>query len=178
MDLLKTIIDTAPVRVFWKDKNLCYLGCNAAFARDAGMAHPDQLIGKDDHQMGWAAQAESYRADDRAVIASGNARLCFEERQNTPDGRSIWLYTSKVPLRNHRQEIIGLLGIYEDITERKRLENERAQALDRLSKIASRVPGVVFQYLLRADGRSCFPFASDAMHDLFRLSPEQVRLDA
>jgi diguanylate cyclase (GGDEF)-like protein/PAS domain S-box-containing protein len=178
MDLLRTIIDTAPVRVFWKDMNLRYLGCNTAFAQDAGMAHPDQLIGKDDYQMSWTAQADLYRADDWAVIAAGNQRLSYEEPQTTPNGRTIWLRTSKVPLRNEHQETIGLLGVYEDITERKRLENERAEALDRLTKIASRVPGVVFQYLLRADGSSCFPFASDAMRDIFRLRPEQVRLDA
>jgi diguanylate cyclase (GGDEF)-like protein/PAS domain S-box-containing protein len=178
MDLLKTIIDTAPVRVFWKDRNLCYLGCNTAFAHDAGMIHPDDLIGKDDFQMSWKAQADMYRADDWAVIAAGSPRLSYEEPQTTPDGRTIWLRTSKVPLRNQHQETIGLLGVYEDITERKRLESERAEALGRLTKIASRVPGVVFQYLLRADGSSCFPFASDAMRDIFRLHPEQVRLDA
>jgi diguanylate cyclase (GGDEF)-like protein/PAS domain S-box-containing protein len=178
MDLLKTIIDTAPVRVFWKDRNLCFLGCNTAFARDAGMTHPDQLIGKDDYQMAWREQAERYRADDWAVIAAGTPRLFYEEPQTTPDGRTMWLCTSKIPLRNQQQETIGLLGIYEDITERKRLENEREEALERLTKIASRVPGVVFQYLLRADGSSCFPFASDAMRDIFRVSPEQVRSDA
>lgn len=178
MNLLRTIIDTAPVRVFWKDKNLHFLGCNTAFAQDAGMPHPDQLIGKDDFQMSWKAQAERYRLDDWAVIAAGSARLSYEEPQTTPDGRTIWLCTSKVPLRNEQQETIGLLGIYEDITERKRLENERTEALERLTKIASRVPGVVFQYLLRIDGSSCFPFASDAMRDIFRVSPEQVRSDA
>ena len=178
MELLKIVIDTAPIRVFWKDRNLCYLGCNAAFATDTGMTDPGELIGKDDDQMSWKAQAERYRADDEAVIAAGTPRLSYEEPQTTPDGRTIWLNTSKVPLRNQRQEIIGLLGVYQDITERKRLENERAEALERLTKIASRLPGMVFQYLLRADGSSCFPFASDAMHDIFRISPEQVRLDA
>jgi PAS domain S-box-containing protein len=70
-DLLKVIIDTAPMRVFWKDQNLRYLGCNPAFARDAGKTHPDELIGKDDFEMAWAEQAELYRADDCAVMASG-----------------------------------------------------------------------------------------------------------
>ena len=178
INLLRTFIDTAPVRVFWKDRNLRFLGCNTAFAQDAGMTHPDELIGKNDFQMSWKQQAERYRADDCAVIAAGSPRLSYEEPQTTPDGCSIWLSTSKIPLRNEQQETIGLLGMYEDITERKRLENERAEALERLSKIASRVPGMVFQYLLRADGSSCFPFASDAMHHILRVSPEQVRNDA
>ncbi len=121
-DLLMTIIETAPIRVFWKDRHLRYLGCNALFARDAGMAHSSEVIGKDDDQMGWAAQAERHRADDLAVITSGEAKLAYEEPQTTPGGQTIWRRTSKVPLRDHHQKIIGLLGVYEDITEQKKVE--------------------------------------------------------
>jgi len=117
--LLQSIIDTAPIRVFWKDRQLRYLGCNPAFARDAGKQMPQELIGLDDFMMGWAAQADLYRSDDRKVIASGTGKLNFEEPQSTPDGKTIWLRTSKVPLRNLAGEIIGILGLYDDITESK-----------------------------------------------------------
>jgi two-component system sensor histidine kinase/response regulator len=50
--LLQTIVDTAPLRVFWKDRESRYLGCNPAFARDAGKDGAADLIGKDDHQIG------------------------------------------------------------------------------------------------------------------------------
>jgi PAS domain S-box-containing protein len=120
--LLQTIIDTAPVRVFWKDRELRYLGCNPAFARDAGKDSPADVVGKDDYQMGWKAQADLYRADDRLVIETGMPRLFYEEPQTTPDGGTIWLNTAKVPLRNVDNETIGVLGIYEDITVRKRAE--------------------------------------------------------
>ncbi len=120
--LLRTIIDNAPVRVFWKDRELRYLGCNPAFARDAGKDSPADVVGKDDYQMGWKAQADLYRADDRLVIETGMPRLFYEEPQTTPDGGTIWLNTAKVPLRNVDNETIGVLGIYEDITVRKRAE--------------------------------------------------------
>lgn len=126
-NLLRTVIDTAPVRTFWKDRDLRYLGCNEIFARDAGLEHPRDVIGKDDYQMGWADQAELYRADDRAVMESGCAKLAYEEPQTTPDGELIWLRTSKVPLRNSENEIIGVLGMYEDITEHKRAAAELEQ---------------------------------------------------
>jgi PAS domain S-box-containing protein len=121
-NLLQTVIDTAPMRVFWKDRDLRYLGCNPAFARDAGKNHPDELLGKDDFQMGWAEQAELYRADDRAVMASGVSRLSYDEPQTRPDGQTIWLRTSKVPLLDSDHQAIGILGVYEDITERKLAE--------------------------------------------------------
>ncbi len=123
-EMFRLVLETAPVRIFWKDKQLKYLGCNAVFAHDAGKDSPEELVGLDDFSMGWSEQAEHYRADDSKVIASGKSRLNFEEPQTTPDGHTIWLRTSKVPLLNARKDVIGVLGMYEDITERKEAESQ------------------------------------------------------
>ena len=124
--LIESIINAIPVRVFWKDRNLVYLGCNTMFARDAGFDDPKDIIGKDDFQMVWRGQAELYRADDLQVIESGGSKLLIEEPQTTPEGDTIILLTSKLPLHNPRGEIIGVLGTYVDITGRKQAEAERA----------------------------------------------------
>ena len=126
--LLQTIIDTVPLRIFWKDRDFRYLGCNPAFAKDAGAMEPLDIIGKDDYQLGWKEQAALYRADDRRVMDAGIPKLFYEEPQTTPDGHQIWLRTSKVPLRNEVNETIGILGVYEDITEHKQAE-QRIQQL-------------------------------------------------
>ncbi len=120
--LLKTIIDTAPIRVFWKDTNLRYMGCNPAFARDAGEASAQDIIGKDDFQLAWKEQAEHYQIDDRWVMDLNIPKLAVEELKTMPDGTHIWLRTSKVRLQNEANETIGILGIYEDITEQKQIE--------------------------------------------------------
>ena len=122
--IIEGIINAIPVRVFWKDKNLFYLGCNAAFARDAGFADPKDIIGKDDYQMAWRAQADLYRDDDRQVIESGCAKLLVEEPQTNPQGNSFTLLTSKIPLRDSQGEISGVLGSYLDITDRKLAEEK------------------------------------------------------
>ena len=122
--VLQSIIDTLPVRVFWKDRNLFYLGCNTAFARDAGKQTPAEVVGRDDSQLAWCEQAELYRADDRAVMASGQAKLGYEEPQTTPTGEKIWLRTSKLPLRDESGRTTGVLGIYEDITRQKAAEEK------------------------------------------------------
>lgn len=135
-DLLLKVIDTAPIRVFWKDNNLRYLGCNTLFARDAGLEHSEQLIGKDDFQMAWAEQAERYRADDFAVMHAGVAKLFYVEPQTTHTGDVIWLRTSKVPLKNQQNETIGILGIYEDITEQRQAE-EKIKRLSQMYAVLS-----------------------------------------
>ena len=59
--LLKSIIDTVPARIFWKDLELRYLGGNQLFAQDANLENASQLVGKDDYDMPWKNEAEIYR---------------------------------------------------------------------------------------------------------------------
>jgi PAS domain S-box-containing protein len=141
--ILRTVLDTIPVRVFWKDRDLYYLGCNAPFAQDAGFHEPEELIGKDDYQMGWHEQAELYRADDRQVIETGKPRMLIEEPQTTPDGRIIWLLTSKTPLHNASGGMSGVLGAYIDITERKRVEESLALSEYRYRILAESAQDVI-----------------------------------
>ena len=65
-----------------------------------------------------------------------------------------------------------------DITLQLKEKNNRIEALDRLNKIASRVPGFIYQYVRRVDGSSHFPFASEGIHDIYKVSPQQVMEDA
>lgn len=133
-DLLQSIIDHAPIRVFWKDRNLNYLGCNNLFARDAGLAHQEDIVGKSDFEMVWRNEAEQFRSDDRAVMESGAAKLDFEEQQTSANG-VIWLSTSKVPLRFANGEVFGVLGIYLDITKRKQSEAELVRYHNHLERL-------------------------------------------
>ncbi len=121
--MLQLILDNIPQRVFWKDRNCRYLGCNKAFAADTGMSHPREIIGKDDFDLGGGANAEKYRRDDRQVMETGLPKLSFEESQfRLGGGEPNWLRTSKVPLHDRQGQIIGVLGTYEDITEQKKAE--------------------------------------------------------
>lgn len=130
-NLLQLVLDAIPVRVFWKDTNSVYLGSNKLFAQDAKVKSSKQLIGKTDADF-YPNEAESYRLDDQKVMASGKSKLNFEELQTTPDGSPMWLRTSKIPLRNVAGEIVGVLGTYDDITERKQAEIELRESKNRL----------------------------------------------
>ncbi|MFZ5774825.1 MAG: response regulator [Thermodesulfobacteriota bacterium] len=126
--ILTMVLDTIPVAVFWKDRQFRYLGCNTFFARDAGLDTAEQIIGKDDFELAWRDLAPLYRQDDQQVLEAGTSKMHFEEPVALPDGRTRWVRTSKIPLRQADGEPIGLLGCYEDITDRKAYEEELRKA--------------------------------------------------
>ncbi len=117
--MLELILNTIPVRVFWKDKNFKFLGCNKLFAKDAGFDDPREIIGKTDYELNWKEQADLYHADDEKILASLQPILNIEEPQSSPDGNTIWLRMNKIQLKNIHNQTIGILGTYEDITQKK-----------------------------------------------------------
>ena len=123
LNLLQKIVDTVPVRIFWKDLNGCYLGANKLFLQDAELESQEDLIGKTDEDMVWASSnAEQYRKDDIQVMSTGKPLLQFEENQIKGSGKDIILSTSKVPLEGVNGEVIGVLGTYEDVTQQRKNE--------------------------------------------------------
>ncbi len=135
--LLKTIIDSVHIRFFWKDLNGVYLGCNKAFLEDAHLNDLSEIVGTTDYDQVWKEDAERFREDDRRVCESGVAELNFIERQPQTDGKYIMLSTSKVPLRDSVGEIIGILGVYEDITNEYEAK-EKVKEQERLLHVQAR----------------------------------------
>lgn len=151
-DLLRAIIDSAPIRVFWKDRDSRYLGCNALFAQDAGLASPDDIIGLTDAELSWKEFAEAFRSDDRAVMDSGTRRIQYEETVLRHDGRRMTARTSKVPLRDSEGRIVGVLGVYVDETERVTAERQLRLSEDRFRGLVEQAPFPVQIY--GRDGKS------------------------
>lgn len=121
--LLQLVLDNIPSYVFWKDRDSVYMGCNQNFATSAGFDNPKDLIGKTDFDMAWSREESLFfRKIDKAVMESGKAQINFEEPQTINDGSMRWLRTSKIPLFDADGKVIGILGAYEDITERKLME--------------------------------------------------------
>ncbi|WP_218814136.1 ATP-binding protein [Rickettsiella endosymbiont of Dermanyssus gallinae] len=119
IELLKRL----PVHVFWKDKEGEYLGCNELFAHNLGLASVEAVIGKTDYDFPVKKEdSDAYRRDDKEVMESRIPKLNIEEEQTFPDGKKIYLLTSKVPVVDKNNEVIGILGVYNDITEKKKAE--------------------------------------------------------
>jgi PAS domain S-box-containing protein len=122
----RTLIENIPLRVFLKDCDLRYLSCNRFFSEDTGLS-PDALAGKTDFDLQPRSLAEKYRADDRRILASGGTEVLEESCVVT--GKERIVQTFKAAVKNSQGKVTGILGAFWDITERKRLEAQRA-ALD------------------------------------------------
>ena len=134
---LQIAIDTMPQRVFWKDSEGRYLGCNQGFAEDAGKAGPAEMIGLTDFDLPWREHAQKFRDDDELVRQGGAPRLNFEEAHKTTEGDR-WVRTSKIALRDAAGKVFGCLGIYQDFTEERERREELRNARDAAEK-ASRI---------------------------------------
>jgi PAS domain S-box-containing protein len=125
---LQIAMDAMPQRVFWKDLEGKYIGCNLAMARDAGLDSPQEIIGKSDTLLPWSKHAMAYRADDLSVMRSGTARVCYEEPYTNEAGHTMWVRTSKVPMRDKAGKVIGVIGTYEDISHEREVREELRRA--------------------------------------------------
>ncbi len=143
-EMLQLVLDTIPQRVFWKDRNFSYLGCNRPFAKDAGLEDPGAILGKQDFELGWKDLAQSYRDDDRMVMEMDTPKLSFEEPETTPEGGRNWVRTSKVPLHDRDGNVIGILGSYEDITEQKQMEEALRHERILLRTLIDNLPDVIY----------------------------------
>jgi PAS domain S-box-containing protein len=164
-------LDNIPQRVFWKDRNAVYLGCNKPFALDASYEDPGELVGKTSFETASGALADRYRADDREVMETGTPKINYEQMQIRPDGSHAWLITSKVPMYDQDYQVIGVLGTYSDITERKKAEEALRESEERFSTFFRTSP-VGTSITRLSDGQ--FVDINDAFLGLFGYTREEV----
>lgn len=130
---LAQILDSLPQAVFWKGLDGAYLGCNRMFAEAAGLQDPDQVRGLTDADLPWSLQErEAYLADDQEVMTHNRAKLNIVEPFSGAAGRPAWVSTTKVPLLDPERRVCGVLGYFEDITERKQVAEELKESEIRL----------------------------------------------
>ncbi len=140
--LLNLIMDNNPFAIFWKDRELVYRGCNHRFAEMSGFGTPANVFGKTDFEMPWGVDnevgANACRSSDFRVIDSGLEEMHIIELIQQESGEELWTDTSKVPILDTSGKVTGVLGVLEDITQRKLIEQALADAhakLEELSRI-------------------------------------------
>ncbi|MCW3059579.1 MAG: hypothetical protein JWQ02_1400 [Capsulimonas sp.] len=142
---LQQILDHLPQLIFWKNAQSVYQGGNAKFALDAGAGSTSELAGKTDFDLRWRPEeTEWFRLVDRRVMDNDVPDYHFIEQICHPDGRIAWVDTSKIPLHDADGKVVGLIGSYEDVTERKEAELAVWRQRQVLVNVLTAIPHAVF----------------------------------
>ena len=169
-------------KVFYLNPSACglsdldtgeYLEVNDQFYTLLGF-DKNEVIGKTAIDLGILTQeainAVMLNADSNGNITNVKADL----KTRNGDIKHVLLSAENIIVQDKKYRYT----IVHDITERKQADATQQELFDRLQKIASLVPGVVYQYQLRPDGTSCFPYSSEGINEIYRVTPEEVREDA
>jgi len=130
----RTLAENIPQKVFVKGRDLRYVSMNENYARDLGI-RPAEAVGKVDYDFFPKELADKYRADDRGIMETG--RTDELDEKYIQGGKEVWVHTVKTPVRDRTGEIVGVSGIFWDITERKRAEQAVEEANRRLEELAT-----------------------------------------
>jgi len=143
----RTLVKHLPQKVFYKDKDSVYLFCNENYARDLKI-EPEEIKGKTDFDFFPKELADKYRADDRAIMASGEPRDIEEHYMQ--DQKEVYVHTIKSPVKDEQGHVTGVWGIFRDITRRRRCEHLLSQSEKRLRALVDASTESTF--LMRTDG--------------------------
>jgi PAS domain S-box-containing protein len=135
-NVLRTLIDNLPDFIYVKDIESQFIISNTALAQAVGAEVPDELVGKTDFDFFPEELAAQYRADEMALINSGQPLLDHEEPVIDSRGNQIWISTTKVPLRDSQGKIVGFVGIGRNITKRRKAAEVLAKLVTELEIVA------------------------------------------
>jgi len=138
----RTLLENLPQKIFLKDKNSVYLSCNENYARDLKIK-PHMIIGKTDYDFYPKELAEKYRADDKRVMQTGETEDLEEDY--IQDGQKIFVHTVKTPVKDNQGNVIGILGIFWDITEKKKLQHQLIQT-EKLVAVGTLAYGIAHEF--------------------------------
>ncbi|GAG16425.1 unnamed protein product, partial [marine sediment metagenome] len=137
----RTLLENLPQKIFSKDKNCVYMSCNENYAQDLNIK-PDEIIGKTDYDFYPKELAEKYRADDKRIMQSGKTEDM--EEAYVQDGKEVFVHTVKTPIRDGDGNVVGILGVFWDITARKQAEQALTSSEERLKIVFEFAPDAYY----------------------------------
>ncbi len=167
--LLVTLMDNISDMIYFKDAESRFIRVNLAQVRRFDLNNSSQIIGKTDFDFFREEHARAAYADEQAIIRSGQPLVAKEEKETFLDGHTLWVSTTKMPLRGQQGQIVGTFGISRDITAHK-------QAEDALRKSESFLQAILHstaEGILAVSNKNEVLYASERFAEIWRI-PQDV----
>jgi len=158
----RLLVENLPQKIFLKDRNLVYISCNENYARDLKI-EVEEIKGKTDFDFYPKELAEKYRTDDKRIMEKGEMEDI--EEKYIQDGKEFFVHTVKTPTRDEQGNVIGILGIFWDITERKKME-------EKIKVFSDAITGAS-DYFLLTDLQGNITYANESAIRAFGYTPEE-----
>jgi len=143
-DLLNALMENIPDRIYFKDRESKFIKCSRAVAASLEINDPLLAIGKTDHDFFQSDHARDAFEDEQRIMATDQPKIGVIEKEIWKDGRTSWVLTTKMPLKNKDGEIIGTFGVSKDITQLKETEETLAREKNLLRTLIDTLPCTVF----------------------------------
>ena len=169
-EMLDSVIDSIPQLIYWKDKNLTYLGCNQNYALVNNIEDPDFIIGKTDENLPWArANLKIIQENEKRVIKNNKSEEKIES-WTLNSGKKAWFEINRVPLHNLEGNILGILCTYSDITNKVNAEQKIKESENKYGTILENIKEGYYE----VDIKGIFKFLNDSFCEMGGYSKEEL----
>jgi len=144
-NLLRTLIDNLPDNIYVKDDKGRYVINNMAHLRSIGLSKQEEALGKTSFDFFSDLLAKKFTSDEQKVLETGEPLINHEEEVlNVKTGKINWHVTTKVPIRDNHENIIGIVAVSRDITERKKIEEALKNEKAFLDALMDNIPDSIY----------------------------------
>ena len=145
-EMLELVINNIPQLIYWKDKDLVYLGCNSNFAKFNGLENPTSIIGRSSVNLNWLKEKSIYIEEcERKVINNNNPEYNVVESLIIADGNQAWFEINRIPLLDLKENVVGILVTYEDITVRKIADQKLMESDEELKILNEELEQIILE---------------------------------
>jgi PAS domain S-box-containing protein len=142
--LVNALMDNSPDHIYFKDRDSRFIRLNKEQAARFGSSNPADIVGKSDFDFFSEQHARQAYEDEQAIMNEGSQIIALEEKETWPDGRVTWVSSTKMPLKDKNDKIIGTFGISRDITKSKLAEEALKDSEEKFRSFAEESPNMIF----------------------------------
>ncbi len=169
-EMLDLVIDNIPQFIYWKNKEMVYVGCNKNYALVNNLNDPNFVVGKTDNELPWSRSNFNRIHERERILMQNNQSENIIESWILPDGNEVWYEINRIPLHNIDNDIVGILCTYNDMTNRVKAERTSVTFEKKYKEIIDNIK----EAFIESDLKGNFTFVNNSFLEMIGYSLEEI----